>query len=359
MKLTRLVAILLTAVMLLAATACGTDPAKAQTNDISNATDPAMTLAGDEILMPECFIFERIGFEGEGYTEAQLETFLSEKHGELLEYLKNHGVTESEDAKICPTTIYTVDLRTGTADLGAAYLPVFADGTLVDAILIRADGDSISYARIGSLTWMSHMDGVLKSHPDEQYLLAQCCTSDGNYICLISSHNEVIYLTRPEDGEDLPFAVSEDIYGRLYDERLVISYDKIYAEKKPIREIVLCRPSGVLCYLSASRLLSADFSGEWLNLQDPLATEGVTALKENTRDAGRFEELCDSLHRAHLELYPETEIADDKQLAVKNGKFTWIVYYEDGTRFITQYESQTNEEKALIAYISFIFAVPA
>ena len=315
-----------------------------------------MTLAGDEILMPECFLFERIGFEGEGYTEAQLETFLSEKHGELLEYLKNHGVTESEDAKICPTTIYTVDLRTGTADLGAAYLPVFADGTLVDAILIRADGDSISFARIGSLTWMSHMDGVLKSHPDEQYLLAQCCTSDGNYICLISSHNEVIYLTRPEDGEDLPFAVSEDIYGRLYDERLVISYDKIYAEKKPIREIVLCRPSGVLCYLSASRLLSADFSGEWLNLQDPLATEGVTALKENTRDAGRFEELCDTLYRVHFELFPKVEVPETERFAVKNGTYFLIVYYEDGTYLVTRLDSQTNEEKALIAYMMAFFA---
>lgn len=366
MKLTRFACMLLTATMLFAATACGTDPARAQTttdsvnvqsNEMTDVKDSAASkVAGGEIPMPERFTFERIALEGEGYTEAQLEAFLSEKRGELLEYLKNHGVTESEDVEVSPIPLNMVDLRTGTADLSTAYLPVYADGVFEDVILIRADEGAISFSRLGSLTWSGRIDGILKSDPDGQYLLAQCYTSDGNYICLISSQNEIVYLARPEGGEDLPFTAGEDIYAKLYDERLVISYDKIYAEKKPIREIVLRTPGSELYYLSASRLLSAEFSGEWLDLRDPLATEGVTALKENTRSAGRFGEICDTLYRAHLELYPETEVTDEERLAVKNGKYTWIIYYEDGTRFITQYEPQTNEENALLAYVSAFFA---
>ena len=163
-------------------------------------------------------------------------------------------------------------------------------------------------------------------------------------------------ISKVAGGEDLPFAAGEDTFGRLYDERLVISYDKIYAEKKPIREVVLSTPSSTLYYLSISRRLHARLLGEWIDLRDPLATERAVLMWEDAISMRQFEELCDTLYRVHFELFPKVEVPETEQFAVKNGTYFLIVYYEDGTYLVTRLDSQTNEEKALIAYMMAFFA---
>ena len=89
------------------------------------------------------------------------------------------------------------------------------------------EGLSVS-ARTAELSWMSVVDRYLKNNLAERYLLAECYTSEGTYFCLISSQNEIIYLVRPEGGVDLPFEEGVDYYGKLYDERLFLSYDRIH-----------------------------------------------------------------------------------------------------------------------------------
>jgi len=364
MKYTSFVLGCLLAVGVLTMTACGaaenvpkTTTAAAPVTALQTEKENEATMAGGTVAAPESFTFERVSFEGEGFTVDELEAYLAEHRESLLDAMRNHGVSESESLEILAIPLHSVDLRTGVVDLNSHYLPMIEDGTMIGAARVSArEGLSVS-ARTAELSWMSVVDRCLKADPKESYLLADCYTSEGAYFCLISSQNEITYLVRPEGGEDLPFESGKDYYGKLYDERLAISYDKIYAEKKPIREILLRCPSGNLYYYSQSQLLSADFSGEQLDLEEPLATEGIIVTETRPMPAGKYEELCDTLYRVHFELFPETKVEEGaERLTVNNGKNTVIVYYEDGTSFIVQIVPQTIEENALFAYLMSAFA---
>ena len=324
-------------------------PQTEQTSDV--------TLAGVTVTVPESFAFESVRFEGEGHTREALTSYLSEHHTELLETMHNHGISESEDLKILPIPIYALDLQTGTVNLDAHYLPTMEDGAMIGAARVSArEGLSVS-ARTAELSWMSAVDRCLKQHPEERYLLAECYTSEGTYFCLISSRNEIIYLRRPEGGEDLPFESGVDYFGTWFDGRLVISHDILYAVKKPIREIVVRFPPDILYVLSASRATDAEFAGEMLSLSDPPATAGVKVTRELPMNARRFEELCGVLSSGRLDRMPQVRVKDgEEQLAVKNGKVTLIVYFEDGSRRIVQTLPDSAEENAFFAALTIVFA---
>ena len=56
-------------------------------------------------------------------------------------------------------------------------------------------------------------------------------------------------------------------------------------------------------------------------------------------------------------LFPAAEQGvGENTLAVKNGKYTLILYYEDGTVFVTQFENESVQEQALLAGLAMFFA---
>ena len=124
--------------------------------------------------------------------------------------------------------IHILNLITGSVGLHAHFLPVLERGALVNAVSVNVKNEELTVSAAVSWPWMSQVDRVLKEHPQESYLLGSCLIEGGNYICLISSQNEIIYVVRPTNGGDLPFEEGVDYYGKLYDDRIAISHTKIY-----------------------------------------------------------------------------------------------------------------------------------
>ena len=380
MKYTSFVIGCLLAVGMFTMTACGavgdapettTDAASITTLQTEN--EVGATVAGGTVAVPESFTFGRVCFEGEGHTKEALESYLTEHHENLIATMHNHGVSESEDLKILPTPIYAVNLRTGTVNLDAHYLPVMEDGAMIGAARVSArEGLSIS-ARTAELSWMSVVDRYLKNNPAERYLPAECYTSEGTYFCLISSKNEIIYLVRPEGGVDLPFEEGVDYYGKLYDERLAISYDKIYAEKKPISAILMCRYNAYVAssggngysfnYFTPTEIVWGNTKNTPIDLNDPLGTAGIVNQKEYPNYDGEFSEICAKMHELHYELLPETVEPEDPTRIVMDGSHLYLVfYYEDGTAFTSQgYAADSYNEhfKNVYVQLAFFGAQPA
>lgn len=226
MKYIRMMIGILLAGSLLAMTAChggGDDP---------NGTEHTDTTAAAETRAPVSveFDFERVSFEGDCHATEHLEEYLDTHLDDLLEDMKAHGITVDEYTEIRATPIHIINLMTGAVGLDAHFLPVYERGELVNAVSVNLREDQLAVSAAVSWQWMSQVSRVLKDNPQETYLLTNCLTGGWNYICLISSQNEVIYIVRPANGDDLPFESGEDYYSKLYDERLVISYDRLYGE---------------------------------------------------------------------------------------------------------------------------------
>ena len=374
MKYTSFVIGCLLAVGMLTMTACGaagnapeTTTAAAPVTALQTENEANATMAGGTVAVPESFTFERVRFEGEGHMKATLETYLAEHHENLIATMHNHGVSESEDLKILPTPIYAVDLRTGTVNLDAHYLPVMEDNAMIGAARVSArEGFSVS-ARTAELSWMSVVDRYLKNDPAERYLLTECYTSEGTYFCLISSKNEIIYLVRPEGGVDLPFEEGVDYYGKLYDERLFLSYGRIHTEKKPISAILMCRYNAYVAssggngysfnYFTPTEIVWGYTRNTPIDLNDPLGTEGIVNQENYPNYDGEFSEICAKMQELHYELLPETVEPQDPTRIVMDGSHLYLVfYYEDGTTFTSQgYAADSYNEHFKNVYVQLAF----
>ena len=198
--------------------------------DVRETEATTTTAAEIELVIPDVEIcaFDRVRFDGECHTDDQLEDYLAHHLAELLVDMSAHGIAVDEYTSICTTPIHILNLITGRVGLHAHFLPVLERGALVNAVSVNIDNEVLTISAAVSWPWMSKVDGVLKAHPQESYLLGNCLIDGGNYICLISSQNEIIYVVRPANGGDLPFEEGMDYYNKLYDERLVISYETIY-----------------------------------------------------------------------------------------------------------------------------------
>ena len=358
MKHTRFALGLLLAALVSAMTACNHSAAEQiSTAATQSEIRTAASVAGGETPFPAAVSVETVRFLGEGFNRAELRAYLDFHREAKIDAMHGHGISESEALEISTVPLYSVDLRTGTVNLNSCYLPIMEEGTMICAAVATVNDTLSVSVNTAHLSWMSVVDRYLRDNPDERYLLAECYTGSGNYVCLISSCNEIVYLVRPEGGGDLPFEDGVDYFGRLYDNRLVISYDKVYAEKRPVRSLLLCTPSGYLSYYESSGRVYAEFSGEHLNRIDPLATEGVTVTGTSPASASEFESLCETMHSVRVALFPAAEQGvGENTLAVKNGKYTLILYYEDGTVFVTQFENESVQEQALLAGLAMFFA---
>ena len=358
MRYTRFALGLLLAALVLAMTACNHSAAEQiSTTAAQSEIRTAASVAGGEIPFPETVSVETVRFLGEGFNRAELRAYLDFHREAKIEAIHGHGISESEALKISTVPLYSVDLRTGTVNLNSCYLPIMEEGMMICAA-VAAVNDLLSVSvNTAHLSWMSVVDRYLRDNPDERYLLAECYTGSGNYVCLISSCNEIVYLVRPEGGEDLPFEDGVDYFGKLFDNRLVISYDKVYAENRPIRSLLLCTPSGQLSYYESSGRVYAEFSGEYLNRNDPLATEGVTVTGTSYAPVSDFGSLCETMRSVRVALFPGAEQGvGENTLAVKNGKYTLILYYEDGAVFATQFEHESVQEQTMLAGLALFFA---
>lgn len=183
-----------------------------------------------ELVIPnvEICAFDQVRFDGKCHTDEQLEDYLAHHLEELLVDMSAHGITVDEYTEICSTPIHILNLITGSVGLHAHFLPVLERGALVNAVSVNVKDEVMTVSASVSWPWMSKVDSVLKEHPQETYLLGNCLIEGGNYICLISSQNEIIYVVRPTNGGDLPFEEGVDYYGKLYDDRIAISHTKIY-----------------------------------------------------------------------------------------------------------------------------------
>ena len=316
-----------------------------------------VTEAGGSSPVPETFSIETVHFCGDGYNRAELRAYLDFHREAKIDAMHGHGISESEALEISAVPLYSIDLRTGTVNLNFCYLPIMEEGAMICAAAATVSDTLSVSVNTAHLSWMSVVDRYLRNNPDERYLLAEYYTDNGNYVCLISSRNEIVYLVRPESGENLPFEDGIDYFGKLYDNRLVISYDKVYAEKRPIRSLMICYPSGHISFCTSSQRVYAEFSGKYLNRNDPLATEGVTVTGTSFTPVSEFESLCETMRSVRVALFPSAaQGVVENTLAVKNGKYTLILYYEDGTVFATQFEHESVQEQALLARLAKFFS---
>ena len=139
-----------------------------------------------------------------------------------------HGIAVDNYTEIRAAPIHIINLITGSVGLHSHFLPVLERGALVNAVAVNISDEQMTVSAAISWPWMSQVDRVLKENPQETYLLTNCLVEGWNYICLISSRNEIVYIVRPTNGGDLPFESGVDYFSKLYDERLVISHSKIY-----------------------------------------------------------------------------------------------------------------------------------
>lgn len=229
MRYIRFACALLLAGTLVCMTACGGVGQNESTSGASSQ-DPQETSVPPAPVVDEICAFDRVRFEGECHTTEHLEEYLGAHLDVLLRDMSAHGIAVDDGTEIRATPIHIINLLTGSVGLHAHFLPVLERGALVNAVSVNISDDAMTVSATVSWPWMSQVDRVLKEHPQETYLLANCLIRGWNYICLISSQNEITYIVRPASGGDLPFEEDVDYYGKLYDERLVISYDKIYAK---------------------------------------------------------------------------------------------------------------------------------
>ena len=210
--------------ILLAEAGCGMGASGKETETTTpSATDIELVIPNVEICA-----FDQVRFDGECHTDEQLEDYLAYHLADLLVDMSAHGITVDEYTEISSTPIHILNLITGSVGLHAHFLPVLERGALVNAVSVNVKNEELTVSAAVSWPWMSQVDRVLKEHPQESYLLGNCLIEGGNYICLISSQNEIIYVVRPTNGGDLPFEEGVDYYGKLYDDRIAISHTKIY-----------------------------------------------------------------------------------------------------------------------------------
>ena len=212
------------AAVLLALPACG----RADVPDGTDTTTPSVTETAPRVPQVELCAFEAVRFEGECHTSEHLEEYLAHHLDDLLADMSAHGITVDDGTEIRATPIHIINLLTGSVGLHAHFLPVLERGALVNAVSVNITNEAMTVSAGVSWPWMAQVDSVLKANPQETYLLANCLIGAWNYICLISSQNDVTYIVRPTGGGDLPFESGVDYFGKLYDERLVVSYQKIY-----------------------------------------------------------------------------------------------------------------------------------
>ena len=210
--------------ILLTASACGTTPDAGESESAITEVTEAVSKAPDV----ELCAFDHIRFDGECHTTEHLEEYLTHHLDDLLADMSAHGIMVDGDTEIRAAPIHVINLITGSVGLHAHFLPVLERGELVNAVSVNITDEVMTVSAAISWPWMSQVDRVLKENPQETYLLASCLVDSWNYICLISSQNEVVYVVRPASGGDLPFEAGVDYFGKLYDERLVVSYQKIY-----------------------------------------------------------------------------------------------------------------------------------
>lgn len=213
-------------IVLLAASGCGMGASVKETETTTTAATEI------DLVIPDVEVctFDHVRFDGECHTDEQLEDYLEHHLGELLVDMSAHGISVDEYTEICSTPIHILNLITGSVGLHAHFLPVLERGALVNAVSVNVKNEVLTVSAAVSWPWMSKVDLVLKENPHETYLLGNCLIEGGNYICLISSHNEITYIVRPANGGDLPFEAGVDYYGKLYDDRIAISHAKIYGE---------------------------------------------------------------------------------------------------------------------------------
>lgn len=369
MKYTRFVIGCLLAGSLLAMTACEKDAFSSTTAETLGKSEAELTAldtavednrqVGGEYPMPEKFTFEQVTVTGTDYPAERLETYLAENRDALYQQLVGHGITESEGASIGTTRLYMINLRTGEVNLDRAYLPVLEDDHMVDAVTLRPEDAKLSVGATYSITWAQKLAGELMRTPQREYLMASCDTDKGNYICLISSENEIVYLLRPEGGEELPFEEGVDYYSKLYDERLVISYEKVYGRRavpmveRGIKGILyyeysahnaaLGKNAYQFIYMTPTRAVSGKTLKTPIDLKDPSATEGVVDEWVASVSSRNFDHLCIYLYQEEFYLLPENIVGP----SVDDGRDQYLViYYEDGTTFTTQgYAAEAYNER--------------
>ncbi len=218
------------AIATLAMASCGT----VQEGDVSETTTSETTDAAVTTPQVEICTFEQVHFDGECHTVEHLEEYLADHLEELLVDMSVHGIAVDAYTEIRTAPIHIINLLTGSVGLQAHFLPVLERGELVNAVSVNLDDDVLTVSATMTWPWMAKVDSVLKENPQETYLLTNCLIEMGNYICLISSQNEIIYIVRPTNGGDLPFEDGVDYFGKLYDERLVVSYAKIYGDQASV-----------------------------------------------------------------------------------------------------------------------------
>jgi len=372
MKYTRFVIGCLLAGGLLAMTACGAKQPDAETTGKSEMTGLSETTvtvlgstpednkpAGGEFPVPEEFTFERVTVKGIDYPATRLESYLAESRDALYQRLVGHGITESELISIGTKRLCMIDLRTGEANLDHAYLPVLENDHMVDAVTLRLEDGELSVGATYSITWAQKLAMVLTRTPQREYLMASCSTDKGNYICLISSENEIVYLIRPEGGEDLPFEKGVDYFSRLYDERLVISYEKVYGRRavpmveRNIKGILyyeysayhaaLGKNAYTFIYMNETQTVSGETLKTPIDLTDPLRTEEIINKKVKTISRDHFDALCAHIYKEKFYLLPE----NIEGIPTDGGRNQNIViYYENGDVFISQgYAAGSNNEQ--------------
>jgi len=217
---------------LFAMTACGT----AQGIDVSESETSGTEDVELKIPDVELCAFEQVRFDGECHTADQLEEYLTYHLEDLLMDMSAHGIMVDDYTEICHTPIHIINLITGSVGLHSHFLPVLERGALVNAVSVNVSDEVMTVSAAISWPWMSKVDAVLKEHPQETYLLTSCLIDGGNYICLISSQNEIVYVVRPADSGNLPFENGVDYYSKLYDDRIAISHDKIYGTQASVGE---------------------------------------------------------------------------------------------------------------------------
>lgn len=210
--------------ILLAMTACGVGQQVGESvTTTSDATNDSFSIQDVEICA-----FDQVRFEGDCHDTANLEEYLNQHLNDLLTDMSAHGITVDAYTEIRAVPIHIINLLTGTVGLHSHFLPVLERGAVVNAVSVNISNETLSVSATVSWPWMAKVDRVLKENPQETYLLTGCLIEGGNYICLISSQNEVIYIVRPANGGDLPFEKGVDYFSKLYDERLIVSHTRFY-----------------------------------------------------------------------------------------------------------------------------------
>lgn len=217
------------AAVLMGLTSChtdGQDPAEVETSAPVSETHATVSVPATE-----WFAFDRVSFEGDCHDTAHLEEYLNTHWEALMTDMSKHGIVVDADTEIRPVPIHMINMLTGTVGLHAHFLPVLERGELVNAVSVNMSNEAMSVSASVSWPWMSEVNRVLTEHPQENYLLTTCLIEGANYICLISSQNEVCYIVRPSNGGDLPFEEGVNYFEKLYDDRLVISHVRLHGGK--------------------------------------------------------------------------------------------------------------------------------